>query len=253
MDQKQNEKVKQVKYKGVRKRGSGFQAFITINRKQNILGVFKTSKEAAEAYDLATIQAGRSTTKLNFPPQRNKIEDEVRYIGVKKLGKRYQASIRIDGKPQNIGTFDTPKEAAEAHNHAAIQAGHATFQMNFPEEVPENYNPKKKKLASTNTTGFRGVYKQGKKFKAATRAGGKNRHIGMFDTPKEAAIAFDLSAIVNKRPIVDLNFPDNVKNKSSMKNNKKMMKSKSSSSKNSMTTTTVGKSKFSKVLRKSSL
>ena len=98
------------------------------------------------------------------------------------------------------------------------------------------------------------MYKQGKKFKAATRAGGKNRHIGMFDTPKEAAIAFDLSAIVNKRPIVDLNFPDNVKNKSSMKkDNKKMMKSKSSSSKNNTTTTTVGKSKFSKVLRKSSL
>ena len=63
-------KVK-LKYKGVQKTKSGkrFNAYIRIDGKQYYPGTFDTPMEAAKAYDLAAIQAGRPTSKLNFLDQ----------------------------------------------------------------------------------------------------------------------------------------------------------------------------------------
>ena len=47
--------------------------------------------------------------------------------------------------------FDTPKEAAEAYDLAAIQAGRPTSKLNFLDQVPKKYKPKKKKLQSKTT------------------------------------------------------------------------------------------------------
>ena len=71
-----------------------------------------------------------------------------------------------------------------------------------------DYKPKKKKLRSTNTIGYRGVYKQGNRFQARIRIDGNVQYLGLFGTTKEAAIAYDLAAIQAKRPRSDLNFPD---------------------------------------------
>ena len=61
---------KDVKYKGVYKRGERFAANIrTDGSKIQYLGTYDTAKEAAEVYDLAAIQAGRPTSKLNFLDQ----------------------------------------------------------------------------------------------------------------------------------------------------------------------------------------
>ena len=149
---------------------------------------------------------------------------KVKYKGVSKRGERYQANIRIDGKTQGHGTFDTPKEAAQAYDRAAIQAGRPTSKLNFLDQVPKNYKPKKKKLRSTNTTGYRGVYKVRNRFRAAINIGGRNkrnRSIGYFGTTKEAAIAFDLAAIQAKRPTSDLNFPDMIVKKKISRRNKR--------------------------------
>ena len=121
---------------------------------------------------------------------------EVKYKGVYKNGKRFGAQIFIDGKIYRPGTFDTPKEAAQAYDRAAIQAGRPTSKLNFLDQVPKKYKPKKKKLSSTNTTGFTGVSKsKGNRFQAYIRIGGKQQSIGVFDTAKEAAEAYDQAAL----------------------------------------------------------
>ena len=87
-------------------------------------------------------------------PKRKRKKDggskkEVKYQGITKSGKRFRAQIRIDGKKHYPGTFDTPKEAAQAYDRAAIEAGRPTSKLNFLDQVPKNYKPKKKKLSST--------------------------------------------------------------------------------------------------------
>jgi len=137
-----------------------------------------------------------------MPKSKRKKKDgskkEVKYKGVYKRGKRFRAYICIDCKKQNLGTFDTSKEAAQAYDLAAIQAGRPTSKLNFLDQVPKKYKPKKKKLSSGNTTGFRGVAKNGNRFIAQIYFDGENRNLGMFGTTKEAAIAFDLAANSSK-------------------------------------------------------
>ena len=186
MPKRKRKEEEGAKYKGVYKNGKRFQAQIRIDGKIQHLGTFDTPKEAAEAYDLAAIEAGRPTSNLNFLNQvpkgykskreRKREEQEarskegVKYKGVTntKSGS-FKANITIDGKTHHLGTFDTPKEAAEAYDRAAIEAGHPTSKLNFPDQVPEGYVPKRKKLRSNNTIGYRGVSKVGQKFPTRVR------------------------------------------------------------------------------------
>jgi hypothetical protein len=133
-------------------------------------------------------------------------KNKVKFKGVSKSGKRFRAVIRIDDKNHYHGTFDTRKEAAQAYDRAAIQAGRPTSKLNFLDQVPKNYKPKNKKLYSNNTTGFRGVNKQGNRFRAQITIGGKLQNIGYFGTAKEAAEAYDQAALQAKFPRSELNF-----------------------------------------------
>jgi len=148
-----------------------------------------------------------------MPKRKRKKEDgskkNVKFKGVIKRGeKRFRAQIYIDGKKHFPGTFDTPKEAAQAYDRAAIQAGRPTSKLNFLDQVPKDYKPKKKELASNNTTGYRGVCKKGNRFDARITIGGKLQQIGMFGTAKEAAEAYDQAALQAKFPRSELNFSD---------------------------------------------
>ena len=146
-----------------------------------------------------------------MPKRKRKNEDgakkEKKYKGVIKRGEKFRAQITIDGKQQALGTFDTAKKAARAYDRAAMQAGRPPTKLNYQDKVPMDYKPKKKKLRSTNTIGYRGVSKHGNRFQAMIYIGGNNQFIGNFGTTKEAAIAYDLAAIQAKRPRSDLNFP----------------------------------------------
>lgn len=125
---------------------------------------------------------------------------------MQKKGKRYRAHISLNGKTQALGTFDTSKEAAKAYDLATIQAGRSTTKLNFLDQVPKNYKPKKKKLDPRNKTGYTGVSFDGvgfieglagrrTRFTAHIRIGGKRRYIGVFSTAKEAATAQDQAAL----------------------------------------------------------
>ena len=148
-------------------------------------------------------------------------QENVKYKGVWKDGKRYRAAISTDSKRQYLGFFDTAKEAAQAFDRAAIEAGRPISKLNFLDQVPQDYKPKMKKLQSNNTIGYRGVYKNGTRFTAKIYQDGKQYHLGYFDATREAAIAYDLAAIQAKRSKSDLNFPDMIHVKKKINKKKK--------------------------------
>jgi len=136
---------------------------------------------------------------------------------VTKGNKRYsEAQIKIDGKKKYLGAYDTPKEAALAFDRAVVQHKLPSSRLNYPDGLPiddEDYeklmNPKKKRrLASTNTTGYTGVYKNGERFIAQIYVDRKTKSLGTYDTPKEAALAFDRAVIQHRLPSSKLNFPN---------------------------------------------
>ncbi len=47
---------------------------------------------------------------------------------------------------------------------------------------------------STSSTGYTGVYKEGKRYRAVISINGRSSHLGMFNTPEEAAAAYNRMA-----------------------------------------------------------
>jgi predicted DNA binding protein len=47
----------------------------------------------------------------------------------------------------------------------------------------------------TNTTGYKGVVRHGKKFRAVITAHGTKHNLGTYDTPEKAAVMYNLAAI----------------------------------------------------------
>jgi len=66
----------------------------------------------------------------------------------------------------------------------------------------------KKTLRSNNTIGYKGVSKTKKKFKATITVDRKINNLGIFETPKEAALAYDRAVTHHKLPAKKLNFPN---------------------------------------------
>ena len=66
----------------------------------------------------------------------------------------------------------------------------------------------KRGVKSTNTTGYNGVSKSGKRFRAQITINRKTKSLGTYDTPKEAALAYDRAVVQHKLPSSRLNFPN---------------------------------------------
>ena len=137
------------------------------------------------------------------------------YIGSIKNadGHKYTARICINRKYKGLGSsYETAKEAAKAYDKHAIKLRRPFSKLNFPEKAPVGYTPVRQALQSNNTVGYRGVYKNGKKYRALSSIAGKQTHLGIYDTPKEAAIVYDRAVLKANQPTSLLNFPDMVHN-----------------------------------------
>ena len=152
-----------------------------------------------------------------MPKGKRKKRSNSGFFGVKihlTKGNKYEAWIYTDGKTKSIGSYDTPKQAAKAHDKVAIKLRRPFSKLNYPKEAPVGYTPIQQPLLSTNTVGYRGVSatKKGKKFFVQVWIDGKNTRIGTYDTAKEAAIAYDRTVLKANKCTTLLNFPDMVHN-----------------------------------------
>jgi hypothetical protein len=147
--------------------------------------------------------------------RRSRSNSKTGYIGVqKKPSGKYEAVISIGyGKKKYLGSsYDTAKQAAKAHDKEAIKLRRPFSKLNYPKKAPVGYTPIQQPLLSRNTVGYRGVSKNGKKYRAVIVINGKNMYPGTFETAKEAAIAYDRAVLKANRSKTLLNFPDMVHN-----------------------------------------
>ena len=104
------------------------------------------------------------------------------------------------------------EQAAKAYDKEAIKLRVPFSKLNYPKKTPVGYTPIQQPLRSTNTVGYRGIYKSGKKFKSEIKIGGKKTYLGTFETAKEAAIVYDRATLKANKSTSLLNFPDMVHN-----------------------------------------
>ena len=133
------------KYVGVSwsKKEKKWKAQITIDGKRKNLGLYHDEKEAARIYDEQAALLGKP---VNFPlhegmeqavkpiKDRSKVPNVNRpskYVGVSwhKQMKKWEATIRIDGKSKTLGRYHDEKEAARMYDEQAIILGKP---VNFP-------------------------------------------------------------------------------------------------------------------------
>ena len=141
---------------------------------------------------------------------------------------RFRSKINIAGTFVYSGTFGTVEEAAVAWDREALRLGVHKDDLNYPLLEHDLTNLSLQKYANKptirNKTGYMGVCKEGRKFRAQIWIDGDKKYLGTFKTAKKAAIAYDREALtkkpqgkylVAKQNMVFLNFPEGVEDEES--------------------------------------
>ena len=133
-----------------------------------------------------------------------------KYVGVswKKGHKKWQATIRIDGKSKSLGYYHDEKEAARVYDEQAALLGKP---VNFPlHEGMEQAVKKIKDLSKVPNVNRPSKYvgvtwsKQEKKWHAQIKINGMTKSLGLYHDEKEAARIYDEQAALVGKPV---NFP----------------------------------------------
>lgn len=141
-----------------------------------------------------------------------------RYLGVHRSGLRWTAKLRIDGRDECLGYWDSEVEAAEAYDRAARFSGGDGVYLNFPWRATGGLAPaeirRRARLAfkRKTTSRYRGVSRQ-----AGVRSrpwwahiiveGRTMKHLGKWASEEDAARAVDRAARFYLGQGVKLNFP----------------------------------------------
>lgn len=144
------------------------------------------------------------------------------YKGVtyNKAKDRYFATIMVNRKSIWLGSSVDPKICARSYNKKAIELFGPKAFVNDVEDGPTCENqvltPTMRKINESvykltyknNKSGFRGVHKDDYKWRAQIKSNGKVIYLGGFDSPEDAASAYDAAAKVYFGERARLNFPD---------------------------------------------
>ena len=148
--------------------------------------------------------------------KRKKRSNKTGYFGLVKLSSgRYRAQIWIDGTMKNFVTdhskvFSRLAWQRKSHKHYVSKSLANT--LTYWTSRLKKLDPGERPIHHNNTVGYRGVSKKGKNFRARIEIGGKQKYIGIYDTAKEAAVAYDRAILKANLSTTLLNFPDMVHN-----------------------------------------
>ena len=212
------------------------------------IGGFDTKEHAGIAYDRFVIAKEREryygdkrlviTYHLNYPKMTNREREKalkvekyiehrgipdkvtgligVSFVGIKTDGTTiFDARITCGGPFSRawIGRFDTKEEAGLAYDRFVVDKStkEITYTLNYGlpnRSTNKKTTNKKSKLQVNNTSGFRGVVKQGKKYRVQLEIKGvKEKRYGTYPTARKAALAYDQVVLEKCRPREWLNFP----------------------------------------------
>lgn len=147
--------------------------------------------------------------------RRPSINSRSKYKGVdwQKSNKKWRARIQVKGKQIHLGLFDDEDDAAKAYNAAALEHFGEHFHLNKIGEdnrvkkKPLNKNPQIRRVPNKYAGRLRGAYKNHGKFSSMIGFEGKNIYLGNFNTPEQAAKAYDKKAYELYGDKAILNFP----------------------------------------------
>ena len=223
-------------------RKKAYHARVSVKGESHHAGAWRTRREAAIARDRAVLYF-EIDLPLNYPiesralgpaspaqlirqantqKRKRRRPNQSRFIGVYKDGDYWAASIRLNHRTTYLGNFATERQAAVARDRVALKLGVPRARLNFPtarlapttaEQVRRKpVQPRlPKSRAAEGLLGVRHTDRgAGARWHASITINNHERSLGQWDTPEEAALAYDRAHLhyYGRKRVWRLNFQE---------------------------------------------